>query len=165
MDVHSLQVILQKHKAWLNDEDGGERADLRAANLRGADLSYADLSDADLSYADLSDLQKVKTQIVPQSGTFIAYKKLRGGIAKLEIPESAKRSNAPGGRKCRASKAKVLSFIGSHEKELRSIWSNTFIYRVGETVVPKDPFCEDWTQECASGIHFYLSLEEAEAHQ
>ena len=65
-----LQAILSKHKAWLNNEYGGERADLsdadlsyanlsyadlRRANLRGADLSYADLSDADLSDADLSD--------------------------------------------------------------------------------------------------------------
>ena len=61
-----LTEILAKHKKWLNDEDGGERAnlsyanlssaDLSSANLRYADLSYADLSSADLSYADLSFL-------------------------------------------------------------------------------------------------------------
>ena len=49
-----LKEILAKHKAWLNNEDGGERANLRSANLRSADLSYADLRSADLSYADLS---------------------------------------------------------------------------------------------------------------
>ena len=44
-----LAEILEKHKKWLNDEEGGERA-----NLSGADLSRADLSGADLSYANLS---------------------------------------------------------------------------------------------------------------
>ena len=29
-----LKEILAKHKAWLNNEDGGERADLSYANLR-----------------------------------------------------------------------------------------------------------------------------------
>ena len=57
-----LAELLAKHKAWLNNEDGGERADLRSADLRNADLSYAnlrsaDLSSANLSYADLSFLQ------------------------------------------------------------------------------------------------------------
>ena len=60
-----LAEILDKHTKWLNDEDGGERAnlseadlsgaDLRDANLICADLSWADLSGADLSGADLRD--------------------------------------------------------------------------------------------------------------
>ena len=45
--------ILQAHKAWLNNEPGGNRADLSRADLRGADLSRADLRGADLSEADL----------------------------------------------------------------------------------------------------------------
>ena len=54
-----LQAILAKHKAWLNDEEGGEcanlrGADLRYANLRGADLRYANLSGANLREANLS---------------------------------------------------------------------------------------------------------------
>ncbi len=53
-----LEEILKKHKAWLNGEIGGERADLRSANLRDADLrftnlQYANLRDADLRDADL----------------------------------------------------------------------------------------------------------------
>ena len=55
-----LKQILELHKKWLNNEDGGKRADLRDANLRDADLRRAnlrsaDLSDADLRSADLSD--------------------------------------------------------------------------------------------------------------
>lgn len=43
-----LVEILRKHKQWLNDERGGERADLSRAYLSRADLSGANLSGADL---------------------------------------------------------------------------------------------------------------------
>jgi hypothetical protein len=49
-----LQAILAKHKAWLNHEEGGERANLSGANLSGANLSCANLSCANLSGANLS---------------------------------------------------------------------------------------------------------------
>ena len=55
MQKNELKEILEKHKKWLNDEEGGERANLRRADLGGADLSYADLRRANLSDADLSD--------------------------------------------------------------------------------------------------------------
>ncbi|MFR2916923.1 MAG: hypothetical protein ACLTKQ_08310 [Acutalibacteraceae bacterium] len=32
--MRSWKEILERHRKWLNDEDGGERADLREANLR-----------------------------------------------------------------------------------------------------------------------------------
>ena len=53
MTREELQEILDKHKKWLENEDGGEKANLRKADLRNADLSDADLSDADLRGADL----------------------------------------------------------------------------------------------------------------
>ena len=49
----ALSEILKKHLAWINDEPGGEQANLRYADLSSADLSSADLSSADLSSADL----------------------------------------------------------------------------------------------------------------
>ena len=36
-----LKEVLEKHKKWLNNEPGGERADLYGADLRGADLDYS----------------------------------------------------------------------------------------------------------------------------
>ena len=48
-----LKQILELHKKWLNDEDGGKRANLRGAYLSSADLSGADLRGADLRGADL----------------------------------------------------------------------------------------------------------------
>ena len=53
MNRKELKEILEKHKKWLNDEEGGERADLSGANLRGADLRYADLRRADLCGANI----------------------------------------------------------------------------------------------------------------
>ena len=49
-----LQEIVRKHGAWLRDEEGGERANLRDANLYGADLYGANLYGADLYGANLS---------------------------------------------------------------------------------------------------------------
>lgn len=48
-----LKEILYLHKKWLNNEDGGVRANLRGANLLGVDLRGVDLSSADLHSADL----------------------------------------------------------------------------------------------------------------
>ncbi len=42
------------HGMWLRGEEGGVRADLRGANLRGAELSGADLRAAELVGADLT---------------------------------------------------------------------------------------------------------------
>ena len=53
MDNEKLKEILERHRKWLNDEDGGERADLRGANLYGANLCGADLRGADLRGANL----------------------------------------------------------------------------------------------------------------
>ena len=53
MDTTQLQAILDKHKAWINNEPGGERADLRGADLREANLREANLRGADLREANL----------------------------------------------------------------------------------------------------------------
>ena len=48
-----MKEILEKHTLWLNDEEGGRRADLRRADLREEDLRWADLRRADLREANL----------------------------------------------------------------------------------------------------------------
>ena len=58
MTQEELNIVLEKHKKWLDEKEGGERANLRGAdlgdaNLRSADLRLADLSGADLRLADL----------------------------------------------------------------------------------------------------------------
>ena len=63
MTSERLNEILKNHKKWLNNDNGGEcanltRADLgyanlTRANLRGADLRSANLRNANLGYANL----------------------------------------------------------------------------------------------------------------
>jgi hypothetical protein len=55
MTKKKLKEILEKHKKWLNHEEGGEQAKLLDADLRGANLRSADLRSADLRCVDLSD--------------------------------------------------------------------------------------------------------------
>ena len=54
MDANELKGILELHRKWLHNEDGGSEANLSRANLSRANLSEANLSRADLSRADLS---------------------------------------------------------------------------------------------------------------
>ena len=79
-------------------------------------------------------------------------------IVKLKIPKSAKRSSATT-RKCRASHVKVIEIFGA-DKAVSSHDGKT-IYKAGE-VVKCDNWCEDRWQECAGGIHFFMSRQEAE---
>ena len=53
MTQEELQTILEKHKKWLNNVPGGERANLERANLRCANLERANLEDANLERANL----------------------------------------------------------------------------------------------------------------
>ena len=49
-----IKIVLKNHKKWLSDI-GGERANLRYADLRSANLRYANLRSANLRDANLSD--------------------------------------------------------------------------------------------------------------
>jgi hypothetical protein len=145
-------------------------ADLRYAVLSNADMSNADLSKADLRYAVLSnadlryaknipDTARLRTQIVPETGSYEAWKKCKNGvIVKLLIQSDAKRSNATG-RKCRSDFAVVLEVIGADEGI--SCYDNFVIYKKGETVK-----CHAWEEnrwiECGGGIHHYITRAEAE---
>ena len=141
-------------------------ANLRSADLRSANLRSADLSSANLRFAKNADLAIAKTRIVPE-GAIIGWKKCRDDkIVKLLIPAEAKRSHAFG-RKCRAEFAEVLEITkGKRQlKSAQSTYDDDFVYRVGATVKPVNAFSEEWTEECASGIHFYITKIEAENHQ
>ena len=220
-----LKAIIYKHAKWARGEDGGERADLRDANLRGANLRGADLCGANLRGADLCDADLYGANLYgadlrdadlrganlcdanlsgadlrnanlsnanlrnanlrnakntdkigwnahtafyplqcPETGSFIGYKKAAGKIVMLEICADAKRSSATS-RKCRCSKAKVLSITnldGSESglTEVRSDYSKEFVYCVGEIAEAPD-FDENRWNECTAGIHFFITRGEA----
>ena len=162
--------------AYLRDADLGG-AYLRDAYLCGADLRDADLRDADLGGADLrgaylrdaknAELAIAMTRIIPDTGPIIGWKKCCDGrIVQLRIPAKAKRSHASG-RKCRSDRAKVLAVFnsdGTPATEAVSLRDLNFRYVVGETVVPQVPFDDNPWNECGSGIHWYITRLEAEAH-
>ena len=149
---------------------------IRGANLRGTYLYGADLSGANLSEANLygakfcgADLHESKgvnyPMTCPEKGSFIGFKRVRNNlIVELEITEDALRSSATG-RKCRCSKAKVLSITNidgteSNTNSARSLWDPDFVYSVGETIEVPDFDTNRWN-ECAPGIHFLISRQEA----
>ena len=131
-------------------------ADLSGAYLRGAYLRGADLSGAkNVPFIPYS---------CPDFGMFIGYKKARGYIVELEIPEDAKRLSATT-RKCRCDKAKVLRILNvdrtvAEVTEVRSDRDIDFIYKVGE-IVSVDDFDDDRWNECSTGIHFFINFQEA----
>lgn len=131
-------------------------ANLFGAYLSGADLSGANLSGADLSGADLSGANLPAFQI-PQEGELIVWKKASEGLVKLRIPPNARRTASLVGRKCRAEFAEVLQGSG------KSLYDPSVCYKVGETVRAHD-YSDDIRVECAPGIHFFMTREEAEAY-
>ena len=169
-------------------------ADLSGANLSGANLFGADLFGADLSGADLSGanlfganlsganlfgadyIEKAKNLFYPiacpEIGAFVGWKKARvktSGhecIVKLEITEDAVRSSGTG-RKCRCSKATVLEIQDLEgivlEQVAVSDRDENFHYIPG-TVVSVSDFDENRWNECSTGIHFYITREEAVRH-
>lgn len=101
---------------------------------------------------------------MPRKGSFIGYKLARGSrVIELLITEDAKRSSGTS-RKCRCSKAKVLSITSIDGNviydEAVSEYDGRFVYRVGEIVEVKN-FNEDRWRSCATGIHFFITRDEA----
>ena len=156
-----------------------KNANLNGANLNGAILDRADLNGADLRHVNLTgaNLSNAKLKGVyadettaffylqcPEEGSYIAYKKCQEDrIVKLLIPEDAKRSSATT-RKCRASKAKVLSITNingtENFEEAISRYNSNFIYKIGE-IVEVESFDEDRWNECGTGIHHFITRDEA----
>lgn len=135
--------------------------------------------------------------VCPEKGEYIAFKKARVCVYKksgksaisdllnhkltgsieempviieLRIPKDAKRSSATS-RKCRASKAEVLSItsIDGKKRYKKAVagWhcACKFVYEVGKTVVPDNGFEENRWIECAPGIHHFITRDEAVAYE
>ena len=148
-------------------------ANLRGACLYGACLLGADLRYAHLYGAKLSELTVAQTSILPDEGDIIGWKKAyvdgtmlpKPVIVKLLIPSDAQRSNATG-RKCRASTARVLDLQDKQGNSLPpdttaySSYDSGFKYQKGETVHVENFDTNRW-DECAPGIHFFITRIEA----
>lgn len=164
------------------------RADLQYANLKGTNLFHANLECADLQYANLScaylyraNLKGADLQYANLSGavldekdlirkgkiinkkTFV-YKKCQNKIVKLEL-QTGSIVFSINNSKCRTNKVKVISINRNEEKGLQiaSDYDNNFIYEVGK-IVKVSNFNLMYNVECASGIHFFWTEEEAKEY-
>ena len=127
-------------------------ADMRNANMIDTDMRSADLHDANMSCADR--LRKG----IKLSEPIIGWKKCKNNVlVKLEIPRGAIVFSI-NNKKCRTDKAKVLEIIGADRA-----YSNHkfFSYYVGDVIEIFDFNCQ-YNVECAEGIHFFKTREEAE---
>ena len=146
-------------------------ADLCDADLHGADLRGADLRGANLCDANLCDAKNISYVLsnactaffaigCPEKGTFTAFKKCGSYIVELEVCSDAKRSSATS-RKCRVSKAKVISITNldgtpTDITVVASGYDNNFKYTVGE-IVEEPKFDDNRWNECAPGIHCFIT--------
>lgn len=147
----------------------------KGADLRNCDFTHANLSEAEFSGANLRGAIGLPGIICPESGGFTAYKKVYTNnildktsyVVELYIPADAKRSSGTT-RKCRCSKAKVVRFWNLDrtpaDTNIGFSWRDrSFSYIKDRYVEPFLPFDEDRWRECASGIHFFLTFDEAAA--
>lgn len=140
--------------------------------IKGCNFAHADFTNADLT--NVCDPEEILTKAIPlacpESGSFIGWKKAIVGesfpvIVKLRIPEYAKRVSGTG-NKCRCNKAEVLEIQNRLSgKPIRavahSMFDKNFIYETG-SYIEAYGFEKNRFYECAAGIHFFMTREEAE---
>lgn len=173
MGARELDEIIERHQHYiLQDVEGWEtmKADLANENLEGACLMDVCLKEANLSGANLSGANLENTTLDPSDeyrrGVILTepirgWKQCADGIiVELEIPKGAIVFSI-NGDKCRTNKAKCVSISeGSVAHSLRDV---KFKYKVGKKL-EIDKFNLMYNVECASGIHFFKTREEAEAY-
>ena len=145
------------------------RANLYEANLYEANLHRANLYEANLYEANLrgADLRGAKGNLIEYrkgkvlTDKIIGYKKCeKDVIVTLEIPRGAIVFSISGS-KCRTNKAKVIAIDGTD----RAISTYKYMsYYVGDEFTVYNFNCE-YSEECAQGIHFFMTREEAENYR
>ena len=146
-------------------------ANLTRAKLSGADLTSANMIGVDLYCADLTAANLFDTDLHGANGDLIAYrkgkiltediigyKKCRNNvIVTLKIPRGAIVFSI-NGRKCRTNKAEVIAIEGSDRAYSKHKYMS---YYVGDKFNVYDFNCM-YNVECGEGIHFFMSILEAE---
>ena len=132
-------------------------ANMRSVDMRNANMIGVDMIGANMKGADMRGVDRLKKGI-KLSEPIIGWKKCKNNVlVKLEIPRGAIVFSI-NNKKCRTDKAKVLEIIGADRA-----YSNYkfFSYYVGDVIEVFNFNCE-YNFECAEGIHFFRTREEAE---
>ena len=89
MTKEEIAAVLAEHKSWL-EGNGGKRANMRYANMRGANMRYADMRGADMRYANMryakmeganmesADMEGAKMEGANMEGANMRYANMRG---------------------------------------------------------------------------------------
>lgn len=156
-------------------------------DLMNSNLSNAEIRDCELKNIRANSYTSFYSLQCPEEGSFIGFKKAsifvpdvisenyivtnmkiwtpQPVIVKLQITEDSLRSSATS-RKCRCSKAKVLSISYLDGTECpkgtiaHSHYNSNFTYKVGDILEIKN-FDKNRWEECSTGIHFFITREEA----
>ena len=141
--------------------------DMRNDNICGANLFGAVLEFARLDGIISDESTKWFRLHCPEKGAFLAYKKcVNDRLVQLLVPADAKRTSATR-PSCRCNRAKVLTIKSfDYRESFDEAWSlvdENFAYRNGPWVEVKD-FNEDRWQDSTTGIHFWLTREEAKRY-
>lgn len=162
---------LNEAKIYSNDLFEGLFINCTLTNVKltNTNLSGVGIKDCKLDNIIANPFTSFYNLQCPEEGSFIGFKKAYINttpvIVKLQITEDSLRSSSTS-RKCRCSKAKVLSisYLDGTECPEETIacsqHDNNFVYKIGEILEIKD-FNKDRWKECASGIHFFITREEA----
>lgn len=143
-------------------------------NLTNVRMYEADFTNADFTNCKLDNIKYDECTCgialaCPEKGAFTAFKKaeLYNGdycIVELQVPADALRSSATT-RKCRVSKAKVVAVYKMDGKSIKqnaySLHTKSFVYKIGKMVEVKN-FDKNRWNECAPGIHCFITKREAE---
>ncbi|MGL5439240.1 MAG: pentapeptide repeat-containing protein [Filifactoraceae bacterium] len=142
-------------------------ANLKNANFSGTVCNYALFEYAELDGITTDEYTRNFGLRCPIKGAFIGYKKCEDGrIVTLLILEESLRTSATW-RACRTNKAKVLKVESMDErvtyKEAYSLAKEGFCYKVGEVVEVEDFNTDRWI-DSTTGIHFFMTKEEARGY-
>lgn len=138
--------------------------DMQGCDICGANLYAAVLENANLREVKSDENTKWFRMHCPEKGAILGYKKcVNDRIVQLLIPADAKRTSATM-PSCRCSKAKVLTIksfdVAEEYEEAWSLVDENFVYRKGQWAEVED-FNEDRWFDSTTGIHFWMSREEA----
>lgn len=128
------------------------------------------IGDAYLEGANLRDAYLPHYLIVPQEGEFLGYKFARrksgsGVLLTLRILGTSQRVSSLVGRKCRASEVVAIKAEDQDGNEITgedftSTHDEKFVWKLNEVTKPES-FDADIRLECAPGLHFYITKDEA----
>ena len=158
MTVRNLNDILQNHILWLNDNNSGQRANLRRANLSGAQLGGAKLGHADLIGAKLrwADLKYADLRNADISAADLKYADLRNADlrgAKLNNTDFSQANGLLSAIKFMETNFEKTKYGYIAYKKFNAIFRPPIKWEIKSGAIIEETVNFDRCTECGSGIN------------